>query len=333
MLLALSAIVGFVLVGPWLVAVVGRGVARLSRGVPSLLAARRIAENPQATFYSVAAVGLAAVGLAYLGCTVSINAAPTTAGVPAGGWNGSLRPGVVSVMTGGVPGASVAPLLSNGVIASGETVITAACEDLARVQYVTCPYPPGSGSVGPAAGTFVPAFVGVVYIPTDGSLAAENRVRTQAANLVPNAIINSNRDPIDHQLETFFLDMNRLAAIAALFVLIVGAFGLAASMVGGLIERRRPFALLRASGVRLGELRRSVLLETAATMVVVSVAGVGTGMLLAYGSAQQGRVDWRWPGPDLYGFIGGGVLAALLFSAIALPLLSLTTRHAAVRFE
>ena len=54
-LLTLSAIVGFVLVGPWLVSMVGRGVARLSRTVPSLLAARRIADNPQATFYSVAA--------------------------------------------------------------------------------------------------------------------------------------------------------------------------------------------------------------------------------------------------------------------------------------
>ena len=45
-LLTLSAIVGFVLFGPWLVAMVGRGVARLSRTVPSLLAARRIADEP-----------------------------------------------------------------------------------------------------------------------------------------------------------------------------------------------------------------------------------------------------------------------------------------------
>jgi hypothetical protein len=35
----------------------------------------------------------------------------------------------------------------------------------------------------------------------------------------------------------------------------------------------------------------------------------------------------------VYGLIGAGVLAALLFSTIALPLLSLTTRHDAVRFE
>ena len=52
--------------------------------MPSLLAARRIAENPQATFYSVAAVGLAAVALAYLGCTVAVNAPPNTSGEPDG---------------------------------------------------------------------------------------------------------------------------------------------------------------------------------------------------------------------------------------------------------
>ena len=198
--------------------------------------------------------------------------------------------------------------------------------------YVTCPYAPDTGFVEPAPGSSWRTAI-LVYIPTDGSLAAENRVRTKAANLVPNAIINSSRDPVDYNLETFFRDMDRFAVVAAFFVLIIGAFGLAASMVGGLIERRRPFALLRASGVYLSELRRSVLLETAATMAVVSVVGVGIGMLLAYGSTRQGGADWRWPGADVYGLIGGGVLAALLFSTIALPLLNLTTRHDAVRFE
>jgi hypothetical protein len=326
------AIVGFVLVGPWLVAMVGRGVARLSRSVPSLLAARRIADNPQATFYSVAAVGLAAVALAYIGCTVAVNTPPNPSGVIPP-FDGPARPGVVSVVTGGVPAATVEPLLSNGAIALDGGFSTAACADLARMTYVTCPYPPGGELVEPPAGTVVPALVMLLYIPTDGSLAAENRVRTEAANLVPNAIINSNRDPVDYNLETFFRDLDLFAVVAAFFVLIIGAFGLAASMVGGLIERRRPFALLRASGVYLSELRRSVLLETAATMGVVSVAGVGIGMLLAYASTRQGGMAWRWPGADVYGLIGGGVLAALLFSTVALPLLNLTTRHDAVRFE
>ncbi|WBB70055.1 FtsX-like permease family protein [Micromonospora sp. WMMD812] len=333
-LLALSAVVGFVLVGPWLVTVVGRGVARLSRSVPSLLAARRIAENPQATFYSVAAVGLAALGLAYLSCTVAITAGPNTSGDLDGPWTASMRPGVVSVMTGGVSTETVQPLLSDGAVAlrrgyGGD--LTVRCAELTRVLSVTCPLTPNNGFAEQFSDSS--ASIDLILVPTDGSLAAENRVRTRAANLVPNAIINSNRDPIDYNLETFFRDLDRLAAVAALFVLLVGAFGLAASMVGGVVERRRPFALLRASGVYLGELRRAVMLETAATMAVVSVAGVGIGMLLAYGSARQGGVDWRWPVPEMYAFIGGGVLAALLFSTLALPLLSLTTRHDTVRFE
>jgi hypothetical protein len=331
-LLTLATIVGFVLIGPWLIAVFGRSFVRLSRGLPSLLAARRIADNPQGAFLSVAAVGLAATALAYLGCTVAVNAQPDTSGGADGPWNGSLRPGVVSVMTGGVPAVLIEPLRSDGGAVWSDPGGTMACEERARVEYVTCPYPPGSGFVEPAA-DYVPSTVDLLYIPTDGSLAAENRARTRVANLVPNAIINSSRDPIDYNLETFFRDLDRLAAIAALFVLVLGAFGLTTSMVGGLIDRRRPFALLRTTGVYLSELRRTVLLETAATMAVVSIAGVGVGMLLAYGSARQGGVDWRWPGLDLYAFIGGGVLAALLFSTLALPLLNITTRHDAVRFE
>jgi hypothetical protein len=35
----------------------------------------------------------------------------------------------------------------------------------------------------------------------------------------------------------------------------------------------------------------------------------------------------------MYGYVGGGVLAALLFSTLGLPLLGLVTRHEAVRFE
>jgi len=330
-LLTMVAIVGFVLFGPWLVAMTGRGIAKLSRRVPSLLAARRIAENPQATFYSVAAVGLAAIGLAYIGCTVAAAVQPDTSGDLAGPWTRSMRPGVVSVMTGGVPRSTVEPLLSERTVTVGGDVM--ACADLSRVLYVTCPYPPDTPWIEPSPGRQPSGPVSLVLIQTDGSLATENRIRTEAANLVPNAIINSNRDPIDYQLETAFQDLDRFGAIAALFVLIIGAFGLAASMVAGLIERRRPFALLRASGVYLGELRRSVLLETAATMTVVSVVGTGLGMLLAYISVRQGGVQWRWPGADVYGLVAGGVVAALLFSSLALPLLNASTRHDAVRFE
>jgi hypothetical protein len=290
-LLTLLTVIGVVLIGPWLVMVIGRGMAGFSRGVPALLAARRIAADPYATFRGVAAVGLAAAALAYLGSAVS------TGGPPEGSRALRLPPGVVHVMTGGVSLTQVEPLITPGTDA-------------------------GPGVI-----------VHELFIPTDGSLADENRIRTRAANLVPNAIINTHRDPVDYGLETFFLDFDRLGRLAGLFVLIIGAFGLTASMIAGLVERRRPLALLRAAGVRVGELRRSLFLETAATMLLTSVVGAAVGLLLAYGASGQSNVDWRWPGLDLLAFIGSGVLAALAFSTIALPLLDRTTRHDAVRFE
>ena len=224
-------------------------VARLSRRVPSLLAARRIAENPQATFYSVAAVGLAAIALAYIGCTVAVNAPPDRLG----------RAGrAVERVTAPRRGVGHDRRRAGSVGRAAAVRPAAPC---GRTPVAPWPAPTWRGcSTSPARTLRTPGsssrLAGCrpsgdsrtsLYIPTDGSLAAENRVRTEAANLVPNAIINSSRDPIDYNLETFFRDLDRLAAVAALFVLIIGAFGLAASMVGGLIERRRPFALLRAT--------------------------------------------------------------------------------------
>ena len=144
-LLTLLTVAGFALSGPWIVALAGRAVARLSRTVPSLLAARRIADNPQASFYSVAAVGLAAVGLAYIGCTVAVGPQPNTSGDLAGPWTSSLRPGVVSVMTGGVPSTTVEPLLAQGGVPIGwgpRAGSVVPCAELSRVLYVSCPYSP-----------------------------------------------------------------------------------------------------------------------------------------------------------------------------------------------
>jgi hypothetical protein len=328
-------VLGLVLVGPWLCMVAGKGIARLSRGVPGLIAARRIAADPYAAFRAVSIVVLAVSTLTFLG-SVAGQLRPPDPERSAGVW---LRPGVVVVYTGGVPASQVAPLLSQrAVVVRGNPVSgevsdrQVSCAALSRVRYVSCPQLPEAGGHEPGPGA-ASLPVSEVYIPTDGTLAAENRVRVQAANLVPNAIINSDRDPVDHNGEGFFVDFDRLITIAALFVLLLAAIGISAGVVGGLIERRRPFALLRASGVRLGELRRVVFLETAATMVSTSAAGVGLGMLLAYTATRRAGLTWTWPDPDVYAYAGASVLAAVILSTLALPLLNAATRHDAIRYE
>ena len=329
-ILAVLQVVGVALVGPWLCLLAARAVARLSRRASALIAARRIAYDPRATFRAVGVVALAAMAATYLGSTAD------RPGPPAQNEDQRLRPGVVQINTGGVAAERVAPLLSAETVTErwDGSAFVVSCIELRRVRHVTCPHPtadPG-GPVEPGLGAerFT---VLQVYVPTDGSLAAENRVRTRTANLVPNAIINTDRDPVDYHLEQTFADFDRLGGVAALFVIILGACGLTAGVIAGLAERRRPFALLRASGVRLGELRMVVLVETAVTMLVTSAVGSALGLVAGYAATRGTDRMWTWPGLPVLAVIGAGMLAALAFAAFALPLVGLATRPDTVRYE
>jgi hypothetical protein len=330
-LFVILTLVGFVTVGPWLCLLAGRGIARVSRRVPGLIAARRIASDPSATFRAVSVVVLAAFAVT---CSASLVDASEEG--PVDGGRGVLRPGVVEVITGGVPEAKVAPLLSERAVAVRSDIgdFVESCAELARVVTSSCSSS-GLAEVGISeraglAGTDL--LISTVYIPTDGTPAAENRVRTQAANLVPNAIIHTQQNRID--TDAFFFDsLKQLQRLVWYFVLIVAACSLTVGMLAGVIERRRPFALLRASGLRLGELRQVVLLETAAAMLVTTAVGVGLGMASSYAFALFGDMAWTWPDAGVFAMVGIGVLAALILSTMALPLLNAATRHDAVRYE
>ena len=244
-----------------------------------------------------------------------------------------LRPGVVEVITGGVPEAKVAPLLSERAVTIRGDLVES-CPELARLVTLSCSSSGltegGISERAGLAGTDLP--VSTVYISTGGTPAAERRVRTQAANLVPNALIHTQQDRID--TDAFFLDsVEQLQRLVWYFVLLVAACSLTVGMLAGIVERRRPFALLRASGLRLGELRQVVLLETAAAMLVTAAVGVGLGMATSYALALFGDMAWTWPDGGVFAMVGIGVLAALILSTMALPLLDAATRHDAVRYE
>lgn len=331
-LFVILTIVGFVTIGPWLCLLAGRGIARVSRRVPGLIAARRIASDPSATFRAVSVVVLAAFAV-----TFSASLVDASEDEPVDGGRGVLRPGVVEVITGGVPEARVAPLLSEPAVpvrTGAASHFVESCPELARMVALSCS---SSGLVvggiserAGLANTDLP--ISMVYIPTDGTPAAEHRVRTQAANLVPNALIHTQRDRIDTDA-LFFDSLEQLQRLVWYFVLLVAACSLTVGMLAGVIERRRPFALLRASGLRLGELRQVVFLETAAAMLVTAAVGVGLGMATSYAVALFGDLVWTWPDVGVFAMVGVGVLAALILSTMALPLLNAATRHEAVRYE
>jgi hypothetical protein len=331
-LFVLTTVVGFVTIGPWLCMFVARGFARVSRRVPGLIAARRMEGDPRATFRAVSGVVLAAFVVTY-----SASLIDTSNNEPYDGGAGVLRAGVVKVYAGGVSEARVAPLLSERAVVTRFDVsrgeVVESCQELARVLILSCSprrLPDIIGVSDSAADTNLAIMS--VYVPTDGTAAAENRVRTQAANLLPNAIIHTQDDRVDVDAR-FFGNLGQQLRVIWYFVLIVAACSLTVGMVAGIIERRRPFALLRASGLRLGELRQVVFLETAGAMLVTAAAGIGLGLASSYATARFGDTDWMGPDAGVFAFIGIGVLAALILSTLALPLLDASTRHDAVRYE
>jgi len=336
-LFLLLTVVGLVLTGPGLCALVGGAMARLSRRVAGVIAARRIAADPRAAFRAVSGVVVAAFALTFFAtlATDDVKARPDEIG------RQGLRPDVVSVFTGPVPQDAVAPLLTPDVVVVRRRVeqglfsenwsAVVACHDLARVSDVSCPYDPDLGMEEPT-GSVEALSVTHLYIPTDGSSAALERTRTRVVLVVPNAIVNVDGDPTFSDA-VLYADAYRIFKVFCFVVLLVAAFSLTAGMVGALIERRRPFALLRASGVPLSQLRWVVLLETAVPMVLTSVVGMGLGLLAGFATISSQDWVWRWPAVDVLAIIGAGILAAMFAPLPVLPLLNAATRHEAVRYE
>ena len=337
--------VGIVITGPWVCMWISRGIARLSRQATTLMAARRIAANPYAASHAVIAVALAVFAATPLAVAAAAPVTPT--GV-------ALAPGVVAVQVLGAEDAAVAPLITDDTVvgrAGRERSLVVACADLARVTNVSCPYP-AEWSDGPIAALFRPGNlvepgpndgdaddlrITTILAPTDGTPEAEERLRTTVATTLPHALTRTARDfapgaqPIDAELyEAAFSGTGSLFPAALVFVLLVAACSLTVSTVAALMERRRPFALLRASGVDLSQLRRLALLETAVPLVVTVLGGLGIVLFIGYLAAPE---SFAWPRPSYFLGLGVALAVTIAVSMVTWPLLNATTRHDNVRFE
>jgi hypothetical protein len=124
------------------------------------------------------------------------------------------------------------------------------------------------------------------------------------------------------------------AAIA--LTLIVAGCSLAVSVGGGLVDRKRPFTLLRVGGTPEGVLSRVVLFEAAVPLVAATVvAGAiayGTSLMAFLRLAPAGTAIPQL-GRDYYIIMGAGLLIAFGVITVTLPLLRRMTAPSTVRFE
>jgi len=204
----------------------------------------------------------------------------------------------------------------------------------------------------PIAGPDAPAYAGslsalplVAVLVRAGSPATLERARTflatHTAPSVPGQDGNLPTPPRTYA-ETVAIRTSddtiaqRLIDAAVTLTLIMAGCSLAVAVGGGLVDRKRPFTLLRVSGVPVSALSRVVLMEAAlplaATTVLAAGIAYGTSVLAVSRLAAEG-VAIPSLGRVYYETLGAGLAAALIIILLTLPLLRRMSAPGNIHFE
>ena len=354
---------GLVLAGPLLTMAGARLMARRSTRPTTLIAARRLADNPKAGFRAISGIMLALFitsvatgaittivanrGPAPIG---SVDAATLSSYSPDGS---PSVPGSVLTSLQSVPGVQSTTVLRKNPVRYADVGVVACtdipaaygrCEAGATVAVVPdnlIPYRESADStrVWPASSVSLDALprlpVVSIVVRTDGSPTVIERVRTILELTYPAYWVAPN---VPGDFESEFANTLRgwqqLANVIIVASMAIAGCSLAVSVVGGLTERKRPFSLLRLSGAPVQVLRRVVALESAAPMLTVAVIAVGMGLLAAqlFLKAQMGYT-LEPPGAGFYAVVVVGLVACLAIIASTLPLLERITGPETARSE
>jgi hypothetical protein len=173
-----------------------------------------------------------------------------------------------------------------------------------------------------------------VVVPTDGSAAAIERARTLMETALPSAEMPGTEGEFRAAQAKQLIQWQQLANVVILTTLPIAGCSLAVSVAGGLSERKKPFSMLRLTGVRLEMLRRVIALESAVPLLAVAALATGMGFVTAqlFLRAQLGY-NVRPPGAGYYVLVIGGLVASLGIIASTLPLLRRITGPETARNE
>ncbi|MEU8328987.1 FtsX-like permease family protein [Micromonospora sp. NPDC048839] len=356
---------GLVVAGPWLTMVGARVLARYANRPATLIAARRLADNPRAGFRAISGVMLALfVTSVAVGVITTIVAERGPAPV------GSAEAGQVSLYLPDDAPATPDTLFTELRSVNGVRSATAvrenpdwmntsepgviACADIpsafgrcaegvtvAEVPTGLVPFRESASSarVWPSAsvplGDLQRLPVMSILVDTDGSAAAVERARTVLEAAFPAFQVAPN---VPGDFESEFANTLRgweqLANVIIVASLALAGCSLAVSVIGGLTERRRPFSLLRLSGAPVRVLRRVVALESAVPMLAVAAVATGMGLLAAQ-LFLKAQMDYTLvaPGPRFYAIVVVGLAACLGIIACTMPLLERITGPETARSE
>ncbi|WP_022930462.1 FtsX-like permease family protein [Patulibacter americanus] len=275
MLCALAAVVLTTsVVGPLAVSFLGRVARRFWRRPATLLAARRMLDEPRAVWRIASGPVLAA----FVAATM-LGAAPTlqdAVDADAGGWNGRH----LTVALDGRSGGDVPAALERRLAATVPG-------DAPRVRL----YPFGSsGDASPlTAAQARKADLVDLVVTTGRDPVRRDAVAAAIARTLPGAgATGADRsDPTLALVKAVFAGATGTLVLASL----LAALATAVTSLGTVLDRRRTLAALRMAGTPVATLRRTMQREVALPTVIGVAASGGAGALFAAGLMRAAEVD------------------------------------------
>jgi hypothetical protein len=195
-----------------------------------------------------------------------------------------------------------------------------------------------ASTVWPAAritrGRLADLTVHAVVVEVSRSTAAVEQARTTLELAFADQNPPETLSEINANSTRSITELRQMTNVIIAASLVIAGCSLAVSVTGGINERKRPFSLLRLTGVPLSVLHRVVALEAAVPLLVISVLSAAMGFLAAglFLDAQLGY-SLRSPGPGYYVLVAAGLVASLAIIAATLPLIARITGPEVARNE
>ena len=212
----------------------------------------------------------------------------------------------------------------------------------ARVEWILQPplgnHSTSTSTIWPGASLSVASVarlpVDAVVVATDGSAGAIERARTSLERAFPTqgeAVVVEAQDPATSRFLAMIQDMADVVIVASL---VIAACSLAVSVAAGLGERKRPFSVLRLTGVPTSVLQKVVTLESAIPLLLIAAVAIVVGLVsAALFLRSQAGIAFHMPGPGYWVTVAAGLAASLAVIASTFPLLNKVTGPDAARNE
>ncbi len=345
---------GLILAGGWLTNKLSLLAARWANNASMLIAGKRTAVHSRTIFRSVSGVVLALfAGSFYLTATSGIEGLNAQA-IKDNGFS-QLKRGTAIVIGRSLPGDMAEQLQQKSYITSVATIYpredgdAIRCQDLAKYTEHACP-----NNARPDQFALLNFDAPVVKnvslindkVDTNGvkeylvTLKSDNDIEklrtmvTAKANQYDLTYAVSGTDSKKPHINPTIREFADLAYVGIGVTLFVAVASLIVSTIGGLMERRRSLYTLRLGGMRLAQLKRLVMVESVAPLLITSVLSCGIGVWTGAVFTKMFSTTLKPVlTPTYFAIVGLGLLTAIIGIYLILPMVDKLTRAEANQTE